>query len=217
MFCSGPLTSGVYFTTQESCHHLVFNVFKDFIPLSSLPELALFIFSLFCCFLNFLSHILPETQMLLYLLFLLTKYSGFCLWKYCMSVFCFLFFNAAVQLVGCLLADCLSETLCTLLSHSPSLKTTFLILSHRWTISYGFLYEVLCLVLSLSNHISSQTCLMYSSHTSVFPASWIFLCLCFNLCGSPFRRKFWMLQMAIEKSAVGADMLKKNFWILSFE
>lgn len=126
--------------------------------------------------------------MLLYLLRLLTKCWGFYLWLCCMSVFCFLFsvlLSSIELLVGYLLSNCLlvrhHAHVCP--AHLPR-RPASSCLSHRPAISCGFLAEVLCLVSSLSNHISSQMCILYSSHTSLIPAPWIFLFLCFNACGS---------------------------------
>lgn len=65
--------------------------------------------------------------MLLDLLLPLTKYSGFHLWKYCMSLFYFLQCRRSGTTLGGLSHVRLSppEELCTLLPHSPSPKTTF--------------------------------------------------------------------------------------------
>lgn len=65
------------FSRILSCYHL----FQDCSSIFS-PFFAAFLM---------ISHILPETQMLLDLLLPLTKYSRFHLWKYCMSVSYFLF------------------------------------------------------------------------------------------------------------------------------
>lgn len=121
----------MYITTQDCClmSYVMFSRILSCFHFFHVP----FIFCLFfATFLIYLSHILQETKMLLDLLLPLTKYSGFHLWKYCMSLVYFLQcchsrYNSwwAVSCWAVSSQTVSSEELCTLLPHSPSPKITF--------------------------------------------------------------------------------------------